>query len=737
MTNSVGSAFDRELAESYLLEIVGRARSAHERCQSLLAEDFFSEVPRIVARSLAGIALYFERAAIALFSQIEWSDPESVEKDLYSLRTIDSRVQRLASHLRYVQGARPDRLPWQLLPAFERFVAKLLPDRSFLLRTKWNYNFTVTPDDFWASYRSELLELEDCFPSDGEATQLLVEISAPLRIIAFPSLERLNILQISLLGHELGHLFVPEVLSDDRKQAFKEAIAPKIDDLTQREMQLLGPEPKGSSADLFWTTELRRRKSDNLWTATRCWSRAVEELLSDAIGILLFGPAALFALLEIAVQHDLDSLPEPRSDFYPPWRMRLRKALDLLESRGARLIQSRQSGLVPDRARRIDERIVQIRTLCASQSDQEVLSMAPLQRSVYEHVTRSLEEGLTYLLSLPVLREAWEALNREDFSSKLPPLIERLDFDIPPNAVKEGLGDRSPAEIVSILNAAWFHRVSSGSEVLTSENQLRVEALEARQRANRLTLKAIELSQLAEDFWKETRTAPFEKRAVNSAGDERPWPHPHGVLSRGDLAEAMNRTKLDRRLIVTPMLDPENAISAGAIDVRLGCEFLVFRRESFLALDVGDEKEIEAEYERYQHRRIRAFGQSFVLHPRQLVIGSTLEYIQVPPDLMCYVSGKSTWGRMGLIIATATKVDPGFRGCITLEIVNEGEVPLVLYPGLPIAQLVVHQTSDSGRYSGGYSCAIGPEFPRFVRKRAEWEFWTRPRKPRPGLDPKD
>ena len=57
------------------------------------------------------------------------------------------------------------------------------------------------------------------------------------------------------------------------------------------------------------------------------------------------------------------------------------------------------------------------------------------------------------------------------------------------------------------------------------------------------------------------------------------------------------------------------------------------------------------------------------------------EYVQLPPGLMCYVIGKSSWGRMGLIIATATKVDPGFKGCITLEIVNEGEIPLVLYPG--------------------------------------------------------
>jgi len=94
---------------------------------------------------------------------------------------------------------------------------------------------------------------------------------------------------------------------------------------------------------------------------------------------------------------------------------------------------------------------------------------------------------------------------------------------------------------------------------------------------------------------------------------------------------------------------------------------------------------------------------------------------------MCYVAGKSSWGRMGLIIATATKVDPGFKGCITLEILNEGEVPITLYPGLPIAQLVFHLASKDDGYEGAYDCPIGPEFPRFdkLKKNKDWQFWIR------------
>ena len=186
-----------------------------------------------------------------------------------------------------------------------------------------------------------------------------------------------------------------------------------------------------------------------------------------------------------------------------------------------------------------------------------------------------------------------------------------------------------------------------------------------------------------------------------------------GVLGRAELLRHLGEPSLSNRLIITPLLDPTNDIGPASIDVRLGNQFIVMKRESFAVLDRAKLKDLRENLGRYQTRLVRNYDEEFVLHPRQLVIGSTLEYVQVPPGLMCYVVGKSSWGRMGLIIATATKVDPGFKGCITLEIVNEGEIPLVLNPGSPIAQLVFHATLSRNVYEGRYRCPIGPEFPRF------------------------
>jgi len=88
------------------------------------------------------------------------------------------------------------------------------------------------------------------------------------------------------------------------------------------------------------------------------------------------------------------------------------------------------------------------------------------------------------------------------------------------------------------------------------------------------------------------------------------------------------------------------------------------------------------------------FGDRIVIHPHQFILGATLEYIRLPMDLMAYVIGRSTWGRLGLIVATAVGIQPGFAGTLTLELRNLGEAPLTLYPGQIVAQLFFHRVNQ-------------------------------------------
>jgi dCTP deaminase len=84
------------------------------------------------------------------------------------------------------------------------------------------------------------------------------------------------------------------------------------------------------------------------------------------------------------------------------------------------------------------------------------------------------------------------------------------------------------------------------------------------------------------------------------------------------------------------------------------------------------------------------FGQDFILHPRSFVLGVTLEWFRLPSDLGGYVTGRSSWGRRGLVIATATGIHPGFTGCLTLELANLGDLPIAIRPGMRIGQLFLH-----------------------------------------------
>jgi len=194
-----------------------------------------------------------------------------------------------------------------------------------------------------------------------------------------------------------------------------------------------------------------------------------------------------------------------------------------------------------------------------------------------------------------------------------------------------------------------------------------------------------------------------------------------GTLSTKEIIKWM-RKAFPERLIITPLLDEEKQTKGNAVDVRLGNEFIIFRRTSFPAIDPLDKDKIEERIGHYQERFRMNFGEKFYLHPNQLILGSTLEYIALPRKLSAYVIGRSSWGRLGLIIATATAVSPGFKGCLTLELVNIGAAPLILYPGIRIAQLVIHTVEGEGTYEGRYACPTGPDF-SLIYKDEELDFW--------------
>jgi dCTP deaminase len=169
------------------------------------------------------------------------------------------------------------------------------------------------------------------------------------------------------------------------------------------------------------------------------------------------------------------------------------------------------------------------------------------------------------------------------------------------------------------------------------------------------------------------------------------------------------------RLIISPILERDEQLKPGnaSIDLRLGHHFRVAKRTKVAHLNRQDEQYQES-LNRYNDQYFVQIGDFFVLHPRQFVMGETLEWIHLPRALSGEVAGRSSWARDGLVIATATGIHPGYSGIITLELTNIGEIPLYLYPGLRICQLFVEEVVSPGEPTPHLSTYVGATEPHSV-----------------------
>lgn len=172
-----------------------------------------------------------------------------------------------------------------------------------------------------------------------------------------------------------------------------------------------------------------------------------------------------------------------------------------------------------------------------------------------------------------------------------------------------------------------------------------------------------------------------------------------------------SRTLRDRLLdpadefAITPLPNLADA-RLGSVNLRLGKTFLIARRASVSSIDAQDTRASERLF-----NEVRLPGEEpLVLHPQQFALAATLEYLSMPPDLCGFIQSRSTYGRMGLIAATATYVTPGYHGCPTLEIVNEGEVPVRIRPGEALCQLVLLTADEhpDDLHPSRYQCAVRP-----------------------------
>jgi len=191
----------------------------------------------------------------------------------------------------------------------------------------------------------------------------------------------------------------------------------------------------------------------------------------------------------------------------------------------------------------------------------------------------------------------------------------------------------------------------------------------------------------------------------------------------------------DRRLIVTPIIDA-GQIGSTTLDLRLGTRWQTMKTARFREIDpakLSSETEHLFRTSSEEFRVTSGQADALVLHPGELLLALSLEFLRLPRDLWGQLEGRSTWARVGLQVhATAGMIDPGFSGYLTFELQNMGRIPLSLYPGLRVGQLAFFPLGDVKRpyhlkgqasYSAQYS--VNTKFASQVEHRAMAEYRRR------------
>jgi dCTP deaminase len=157
----------------------------------------------------------------------------------------------------------------------------------------------------------------------------------------------------------------------------------------------------------------------------------------------------------------------------------------------------------------------------------------------------------------------------------------------------------------------------------------------------------------------------------------------------------------------------ERLLQPSSVDVRVAHQFRVFHNSRRPFIDVREPSDDLTEVVDV------APADRFILHPGEFVLGSTLERVVLPDDLVARLEGKSSLGRLGLLIhSTAGYVDPGFDGTITLELSNVAKLPISIHPGMAIGQISFLQmtTPVDSPYRGKYQGQRGPTASSFHRE---------------------
>ena len=486
-----------ELIEGYSLEIISRAQSIQRRCKILLSRNFASDAPRKLATVLINLSNLLENACRSIFKSIDWQNKNTNEEGFTILQMTDFIVRDIGSHINYVDEAQTPKLPWSLIHPIQKLTKSVLPDVQTMLIPQWEYNYTILTTNLHDFYFNYLLRLVN-YVSEVNLENILAQLGKSFHIVFFPAIERNNILLHCLMGHEIGHLVSKKYFTEEREQRLLREILNSAVSIVNGMVE----KTKKDIPPLLIPSVTQQMTQNVMEKITEMWKRGLEEMLSDTVGGFLFGPAILFSTLDMALQdlNGLDKAPDKNNKYYPPWRMRLRNIFQIIKELGL-LPLPEEKFAMKKVVSNVNQRFKLIEDMVSKTTDREGIEKDEITKIAYDEIEKDI----------PLAKHMFEGelktllVNPDNFYEHLSHLIERIDFGVPPNAFEKSIHERKTSSIVEIINSAWFHKLSWEDHLLKKEGDFNPEILEKRSRMNRLTLKALEYSDIETDYINETK----------------------------------------------------------------------------------------------------------------------------------------------------------------------------------------------------------------------------------------
>lgn len=159
------------------------------------------------------------------------------------------------------------------------------------------------------------------------------------------------------------------------------------------------------------------------------------------------------------------------------------------------------------------------------------------------------------------------------------------------------------------------------------------------------------------------------------------------ILSDRDIKKALS----GRRIRITPKPHLATQLGSCSIDLRLGKQFRVFNHSKFAYVDPNNPKLTAGMMTEVSLKS----GEPFILQPGDFVLATTVEKIELPNDLIGRLEGRSSLGRLGIVVhSTASIFDPGWQGVVVMELGNLGRMAVALYPGMRICSMTFEELSS-------------------------------------------